>query len=307
MGVAPPAGDRRRVVIAVTRGRTWPSHWGKPGLTTHSPQSAPHQNTAASDGGVATTSKPTGGVARRAEPAVPLALASITSTTNPVKSGWRARRIACHVAATAPSAGTGSERQERGRSISALSTCGPASVMCATLRAGWDGEGGAAASTPAVAKTHRSAQASVDLRITYQTAGRGDLGCAASIGLGDYLAATALASYARASREPSRTLAPRPQRASGLGQRHARIHAKGEARDPVAGTASSSLRAVAPGPHPRLLFRRNPRGARDDGASRATGTKGPAVEAHGRRNILASGWSGPSPAIPPISMVVRKD
>jgi hypothetical protein len=45
----------------------------------------------------------------------------------------------------------------------------------------------------------------------------------------------------------------------------------------------------------------------DDGASRATGTKGPAVEVHRRRNILASGWSGPSPAIPPISMFVGKD
>jgi hypothetical protein len=52
----------------------------------------------------------------------------------------------------------------------------------------------------------------VILRMTSQTTGRGDLCGAACIGLGDYFAATALASDARASREPgepSRTLAPR--------------------------------------------------------------------------------------------------
>jgi hypothetical protein len=56
-------------------------------------------------------------------------------------------------------------------------------------------------------------QAPIHLRIASQTTGRGDLCRAAFIGLGDQSAATALASDARASREPSTTLASRPLRA----------------------------------------------------------------------------------------------
>jgi hypothetical protein len=56
----------------------------------------------------------------------------------------------------------------------------------------------------------RAHEMAVDVRITYQTTERGDLCCAHIHGLGDHSAATALASNARASREPTRTLAPRP-------------------------------------------------------------------------------------------------
>jgi hypothetical protein len=93
----------------------------------------------------------------------------------------------------------------------------------------------------------------VILRITSQTTGRGDLCGAAFIGLGDHSAATALASDARASREPSRTLAARPQQARsgpGLGRSHpGRKRARGARRRLLPGSVDA-------GPSGALLLAR---------------------------------------------------